>query len=564
MQSPPPYLFCLHSLTRLVATLLMSFITASVCAEAPDSMAGAWRGAIEIARPDGKPAYVYARLSFKQENRRLSGTIDSQIIGLATEPLQDIHLAGQQLTFKFELTGATAAAAVELKNGQFDGTYTWRGAKYRIDEVHVDFDANRNAGDFEGGYRTTDGRRLVLSAAMPNLSYFIPDTGEVGVLYSIAPDRYVHGPGLYRPAPVEQVFQFQRGTDGRVSGIVIQDASDKKAIQASPAPLYSVEELTFQSGGNTLHGWLRIPAQAGNPGGKLPAILLLQGSGAEDHRAYYGDFDFLADRLAAVGIAAFSYDKEGVGQSQGNSDADVPTLALDAGAAFEALRKDARIDPSRVGIYGHSQGAIIEPLVAAAHPDIAVLIDSSGSVIDPGTQEILRTQGQMLADGYPQEEVASAVGLQILKFYYADHRIGWDSYMQAYRPLHDKPWFDMVVGSPDSQTAPGWDFWKKTNAVHPVDFWKQVGVPVLALYGEHDTLSPPQVQIGELKLAFTDERGKLLTVELVPGVEHNFYRAENGGPLEFGGYNLRDPLYYATIVRWLTTHDFGQNPADSH
>lgn len=549
----------------MTAALPLSCLVSPPCsADSAGALPGAWRGTLEIARPDGKTTFVYARLSFKEEKHRLSGTIDSQTIGLDTEALQDIHQAGHQLAFRFVLGGAVAAATAEIKDDQLDGAYTLGGKKFRINEVHVDFDANRNAGDFEGGYRTTDGRRIVLSAAMPNLSYFMPDTGEVGVLYSVAPDRYVHGPGLYRPAPVEQVFRFLRGRDGRVASLDIQEVPGGGVMHATPDPLFTLEELSFESNGKTLHGWLRIPTQADDSGKKLPAVLLLQGTGDQDHRAYYGDFDFLADRLAAAGIAAFSYDKEGVGQSQGNSGADVPTLALDAGAAFEALRKDARIDPARVGIYGHSQGAIIEPLVAAAHPDVAVLIDSAGSVIDPGTQEILRTQEQMRADGYPQDEIASAVGLQILKFYYADRRIGWDAYLQAYNRLHTKPWFDEVVGSPDSQTAPGWDFWKKTNAVHPVEFWERVSVPVLALYGERDTLSPPQVQIDELQQAFAGERGKLLTIELFPGADHDFYRAENGGPLEFGSYNLRYPAYYATIVSWLSARGFGRTPTEPH
>jgi pimeloyl-ACP methyl ester carboxylesterase len=73
--------------------------------------------------------------------------------------------------------------------------------------------------------------------------------------------------------------------------------------------------------------------------------------------------------LVHDGFAFFSYDKRGVGESEGvccpGDEGHFNLVAADAVGAISALRSRREIDPSRIGFLGVSQAGWIVPLAAA-------------------------------------------------------------------------------------------------------------------------------------------------------------------------------------------------------
>ncbi|MDD3643793.1 MAG: alkaline phosphatase, partial [Candidatus Krumholzibacteria bacterium] len=134
---------------------------------------------------------------------------------------------------------------------------------------------------------------------------------------------------------------------------------------APPFP-YTAEEVAVENtgAGVTLAGTLTIPAGDG----PFPAAVLLTGSGQQDRDETvvgHRPFLVLADHLARSGIAVLRCDDRGVGGSTGShGDATTPDFAGDASAALGWLRRGEEIDPSRVGLIGHSEGAIIAAMAA--------------------------------------------------------------------------------------------------------------------------------------------------------------------------------------------------------
>ena len=121
--------------------------------------------------------------------------------------------------------------------------------------------------------------------------------------------------------------------------------------------LSSVQFLTGEEKGGrkvTLGGELRIP---GPPGTKVPAVILVHGSGGIS-----GATDAWARELNAIGVAAFILDTfSGRGivstvadQSQLNSLA----MMVDSYRALALLAEHPRIDPKRIAIMGFSKGAV--------------------------------------------------------------------------------------------------------------------------------------------------------------------------------------------------------------
>lgn len=169
------------------------------------------------------------------------------------------------------------------------------------------------------------------------------------------------------------------------SGKEIKETISAGKIEVLAAPAYEVKSpdavrvpLTFRTtDGIMLSGTLTLPRRKG----PFPAFVLVAGSGPYD-RSGGGIFTILANRLAENGIATFRYDKRGVAESGGEYNlATLDTLVLDADCAVEFLTKQKEIDPKRLGIIGHSEGALIAARVALDNPHIrGVILMASPSV----------------------------------------------------------------------------------------------------------------------------------------------------------------------------------------
>src|SRR5262249_47432128 len=140
--------------------------------------------------------------------------------------------------------------------------------------------------------------------------------------------------------------------------------------------------VRFARGADRLAGTLLAPAGPG----PHPAIVMLQGSGGED-RTNSGYFGAIRDRLVEVGLAVLWYDRPGVGGSSGDWRAlSLSERAEEALAAVGAAAADRRVDGSRVGLYGHSQGGWVAPLAAALSERVAFVVAVSGPGVTPAEQ----------------------------------------------------------------------------------------------------------------------------------------------------------------------------------
>src|SRR5262249_19172133 len=158
-------------------------------------------------------------------------------------------------------------------------------------------------------------------------------------------------------------FRLPNGTlfDGEFQGDTISGKvpsptgghTDPFYLKRKPAAAlaYKEEDVTFQSGGFTLAGTLRLPMTKGSHA----AVFLLQGSGDADREAE----SFYADYFARQGIATLVYDKRGVGRSGGDyRDESFDDFAADALAGVHYLQSRTEIDGKRVGLRGRSHGGI--------------------------------------------------------------------------------------------------------------------------------------------------------------------------------------------------------------
>lgn len=280
------------------------------------------------------------------------------------------------------------------------------------------------------------------------------------------------------------------------------------------APMsYKEEEVRFQSAGVTLAGTLRLPLIKG----QHPALFLLQGSGDADREAE----SFYADHFARQGIATLVYDKRGTGSSGGDyRDESFDNFAADALAGVHYLQSRKEINPKHVGLYGRSHGGIVAPLAASISKDVAFLINVSGAGVPPYQQVTYQAEAQMRRDGFSETEIAEAIAYMNQKWEVArSGGQGWDKLQAATQNARDKKW--LARAQPANKLEDIVPSWKLQMGYNPMPALEKVRCPVLAVFGEVDTLTPVAETTANYRKALGKAGNKDLTIKVFPNADHS-------------------------------------------
>jgi len=350
--------------------------------------------------------------------------------------------------------------------------------------------------------------------------------------------------------PTQQILAYRR--DLLPEGVEIVAAEEEGA--RLPEGVREVE-LAFTSDDLKLVGALTLPEQLEKP---VPAVLLLPGSGPVDRDENMPGLklDFLkavAHRLAQAGIGSFRYDKRGVGESEGVfSQASMTDLLNDARAALELLKSREEIDPERVFILGHSEGAILGPILAAEG-----LVQ--GVILVAGTAHpldwILIEQTRLIneAMGLPPEQVEERVE-QSRKFvrFVKETRGDWEDF--TYEQVKEYlPWItpEELEGRKQGMSL---RWWREHFAHDPLETIKQVKVPVLIIQGEKD-LQVPKGEAELLAQALKEAGNKDVELHILPDLNHLMRHHPEEPSIQYRHLDESvDERVLGIIVQWVRAH----------
>lgn len=295
--------------------------------------------------------------------------------------------------------------------------------------------------------------------------------------------------------------------------------------------------VDFQSGSFKLAGTLAMPQSES----KLPVVLMLPGSGQTDRnnnakQLKINFFPPLVSALAARGIASFRYDKRGVGASVGDYwSCGFHDLVADAQAAISYLATRPEIDPQRIFVLGHSEGAIIALNLAASEAGV------SGAVLLAGSAKT----GKETIVWQTQKIASSLTGLNklILRLFRIDVVNGVSKNLARIQSVPGD-WARIQGRKVNAK-------WMKDFLVHdPKLDLKNLRLPALALTGSSD------VQVDPADIALMAElAASALEGQVMDGLSHLFrqdkevvglksYRKQAKQPL--------DPRAVEIVVEWLS------------
>ena len=167
---------------------------------------------------------------------------------------------------------------------------------------------------------------------------------------------------------------------------VVKEGAESLAdsvMKESPLPgvqRFLAEDVTFKNGTVQLAGTLTIPKSGKAP---FPAAVLITGSGLQDRDNNPGGnsmFKLIAEKLSANGIAVLRHDDRGFGKSTNPTSATTyRDLINDTKSAVEYLRSRKEIDPDRIALIGHSEGAETAGILAEEDSKIAAIAILAGA-----------------------------------------------------------------------------------------------------------------------------------------------------------------------------------------
>ena len=297
---------------------------------------------------------------------------------------------------------------------------------------------------------------------------------------------------------------------------------------------YRAEEVTFtnKKEGNTLAGTLTIP----EGDGPFPAVVLVSGSGQQNrdeelmnHRPFW----VIADYLSRRGVAVLRYDDRGMGGSTGEVlNATSMDFSYDAEAAFDFLRNRKEINASQVGILGHSEGGIINFMVAARRPEVAFLVSLAGPSVK-GIEVLKEQQKAILrASGMTEEAVQFNSNTNAQMFDIIEASSSREEADSLLRQLV-KGWGyneELTEQTVSQMTMPWMYYFLKYD---PTEAIVKTNCPALLLNGSKDLqVIASQNLPGYEKIIAEHGKTNLILREL-PGLNHLFQHCETGSPNEY-------------------------------
>ena len=328
-----------------------------------------------------------------------------------------------------------------------------------------------------------------------------------------------------------------------------------KRPQTPQAPFpYTETSITFSSlaKGIKLAGTLTVPKGPG----PFPAAIFVSGSGGQDRDETmlgHKPFQVLADQLARLGIATLRYDDRGVGLSNGDQATGTSKdFANDAEGAVRFLKTAANIKRNKIGFIGHSEGALIAPMVAARNLDVAFVVMLAGPGV-PGKDVILKqseaimkamkaSPAEIKKSRDSQLKIIAAVDAVVRKNPSKPDPIKLVAALKketdaliAALPLADRIEAQKNRAMVDAQVQQFATPWFRYFLNYdPRTALRKVKVPVLVMNGDKDLQVIASQNIPEVEKALRTGGNKRVTVRLMPGLNHLFQHTETGSPQEYG------------------------------
>jgi pimeloyl-ACP methyl ester carboxylesterase len=352
-----------------------------------------------------------------------------------------------------------------------------------------------------------------------------------------------------------------------------RDVLEKTVVKKPQEPTlpvpYSEEEVFFfnKSANVKLAGTFTYPKLKPNSTQQFPALILISGSGPQNRNEEllgHKPFLVLADNFTRKGFAVLRFDDRGVGKSTGDfSKATTADFASDVESAVKFLQHHFVVNPTKIGLMGHSEGGVIAPMVAANSTNsIAFIVLLAGTGIKGDSllllQQALIAQAEGMNPTLLKENQQLNRELFQLVNLHDDEKVlndAVDAYFEQH-PLNTELLAETGQTSSEFQQAlraqllnPWMRYFLRLD---PQIALKKITCPVLAINGSKDLQVPATQNIPAIKNAVESNGNKHVTVEILSNLNHLFQTCTTGSLSEYATIEETfSPDALKVIEKWL-------------
>lgn len=333
---------------------------------------------------------------------------------------------------------------------------------------------------------------------------------------------------------------------------------------------YKVEDVSFSNADKSLKfgGTITIPEGAG----PFPAMLLITGSGAQNRdEEIFGHkpFAVLADYLTKRGFIVLRVDDRGVGASTGDPlDATTLDFVKDAEAGLNYLSSRKETDKKRMGLVGHSEGALIAMMLANKRKDVNFIVSLAGpgvpitELMEEQSVSVFESNGADSAFLSYYRKLYSSIVKSINAAKDSNDAMNkiqasvteWkknvpvqtiadmglvspkseEEYVKAYVNIYNSKWFNYFLH------------------MDPTPYIEKLSCSVLVLNGEKDIQVVPSVNLAGFRKALAKSPSRNYEVKELKGLNHLFQTCNVCNTAEYA--SLSETLAYSLekeLADWL-------------
>ncbi|MFN8531491.1 MAG: alpha/beta hydrolase [Anaerolineae bacterium] len=340
-------------------------------------------------------------------------------------------------------------------------------------------------------------------------------------------------------------FNISYDSDGLIAGLFMRPSdylppgADVTAEYVDPSAFTETDVTVHSEDGFDIACTLAMPTNTDQP---VPALTIMSGSGPQDREGTLGPNKFYRDfaqGIASLGVAVlrcddrtFTYGQDSIPEGE-NATVEHEFLR-DARAAVALLQQTDGINPDKVFVLGHSEGAYLVPRLLDSDPSIAGGIMAAGTITESLTAAAVRQITYLInLDGTVTEAEQ-----QVL-----DEAVAMDQAVQALTPESDPT--SMIGPFPVAYLL-------DLASYDALAVAQAIPQPLLIIRGERD-YQVDQAGFDAWQTALADRPDTTFTQ--YPGLNHLFMVGE-GAPNgdEYALPNHVDAQVIADIAAWVLAH----------
>ncbi len=364
-------------------------------------------------------------------------------------------------------------------------------------------------------------------------------------------------------------------------------ATPKRPQTPTPPFPYKSEDVEYANADRSVHfgGTFTVPLPDPNVNyfraPIYPVVILITGSGPQDRDETilgHKPFAVIADYLTRQGIAVLRVDDRGIGKTTGNfNNSTTADFAKDVEAGITYLTTRNDVDLNSIGLLGHSEGALIAPMVASQTKKVAFIILLAGpgiKIVDLMEQQnadvmlssgIAKTDVNLYRPLYTKLATAIINTADSLEAAQEASRI-FDKW-QAKTPVSTVKNTTGIVTEKDKDefinsfvkalSGKWFSYFMKMN---PADHLSKINCPVLAINGEKDVQVAAKPNLSAIKNEFNkNNNNKVKTVEM-RGLNHLFQHCKKCTVTEYGELEETFDLETLKLIsEWIQNGRFNNN-----